>query len=496
VFRDSSYTLAQGDPNDQASVEEPAMTQRPAGTRFSRRSFISGAAGLAGLSVASTLLVACGAPAATPAPAQKPAEGGAAPAAAAPTTAAAPKAAAGQTLIKFHARQGAQEDELYKQRIPEFEAKFPNIKASLENFPGTEYYPKIATMAAGGTIGDAMWTSIGQGGVYFLYARKTIAPIDDYVANDKFDLKPYFPGCIKALTREGKLLGLPFKAHPGQALVFYNKKIFDDNGVKYPEEGWTTDDLVTIAKKVTKPDEYFGYYPTNGNNTQKGMLTATRTFGGELLSEDGKKSLINSKEAIDAIKFIYSLMRELKVSPAPDQMVGNTATPEQMFVIGKVAMFEGGTSIQVQQKVIGDKWTFSAVPNAKGPTGVSGSDYEVDAYSVVAPSKNKDQAWELVKWLTDQESGIRLGEIGGTIGGREDVYNAPRITKDPIRGIFAKVMANAMATRPVFNTRMEEYEKTMQQMLDPIWLGKEQPNKEYIDKVADSLQKILDKPLP
>lgn len=470
------------------------MTQRSVGTSVSRRSFISGVGAFAGLSVASSLLAACAsAPAATPAPDQKPAASGTQPAAAAPTAAAAPKAAAGQVAIRFHARQGAQEDELYKQRIPEFEAKFPNTKVSLENFLSTEYYAKIATMSAGGTIGDAMWTSIGQGGIYFLDARKTIAPIDDMVSKDKFDTKVYFDGCMKAVTREGRLLGLPFKAHPGQAFVFYNKKIFDDAGVKYPEEGWTTQNLIELAKKVNKTGEYFGYYP---QVTQKGILTATRTFGGELLSEDGKKAQLNSKEATEAIKYIASLVYEHKVSPTPEQMVGNTATPEQMFIIGKVAMFQGGSSIQVTQKQIGDKFQIFATTNAKGPTGIAGSDYEVDAYSMVASTKNKDQAWELMKWLTDQESGIRLGEIGGTIGGRDDVYNAPRITKDPIRKVFSDVMAKAMATRPVFNTRMEEYEKTMQQMLDQVWLGKEQAGKEYLDKVNDSLQKVLDKPLP
>jgi ABC-type glycerol-3-phosphate transport system substrate-binding protein len=167
-----------------------------------------------------------------------------------------------------------------------------------------------------------------------------------------------------------------------------------------------------------------------------------------------------------------------------------------MWIGGKLAMYQAGTSVQVTGKQIGDKFKFFAVPNAKGPTGKAGSDYEVDAYAVVATSKYKDQAWELVKWLTDQESGIRLGEIGGTIGGRKDVYYSPRIMQDPIREVFAKVMENAMATRPVANTRMEEYEKTMQQNLDPVWLGKEKPTKEYIDKVNDALQKVLDKPLP
>jgi hypothetical protein len=57
-------------------------------------------------------------------------------------------------------------------------------------------------------------------------------------------------------------------------------------------------------------------------------------------------------------------------------------------------------------------------------------------------------------------------------------------------------MEKAQDTRPIFNTRMDEYTKTIQQTLDPVWLGKEKPTKEYIDKVNDTIQKVLDKPLP
>ena len=488
-------------------------SQRLEGAGVSRRKLLGGVIGLTGAAAAGSLLAACGggapptstpapqkpaaaatpaaekpaaaatqAPAATAAPAAKPTE--------APKPAAAPKPSGAQVTIKFHARQGQQEDELYKQRIPEFEAKYPNIKAVLENFPTNEYYAKIATMAAGGTIGDAAWTSIGSGSIYFLYARKIIYPVDDFVSRDKFDLTPYFPGCIKALTRDGKLIGLPFKAHPGIALVYYNKKLFDDAGVKYPTEEWKHADLVDLAKKLTKAPDYYGFLPTT---TARGLLSFVKSFGGELLSEDGKTSQLNSKEGLGAIQFVDALFHEHKVSPAPDQIVGDS---NQMWIAGKLAMFHSGTSTEVTRKQIGDKFQFFAVPNAKGPGGIGGSNYEVDAYAVIGSSKHKDEAWELVKWLTDQESGIRLGEIGGTVGGREDVYNSPRLLKDPIRKVFADVMAKAGEFRIPANTRTDEYEKTTQQMLDPVWLGKEKPTKEYVDKVRDAVQKVLDKPLP
>jgi ABC-type glycerol-3-phosphate transport system substrate-binding protein len=127
---------------------------------------------------------------------------------------------------------------------------------------------------------------------------------------------------------------------------------------------------------------------------------------------------------------------------------------------------------------------------------VGGSDYEIDAYSIITSSKQQDAAWQWVKWITNQESGIRLGEIGGTIGGRPDVYRSERMLKDPLRRIFLEAMETAQTGRPVHNTRLGEYEKVLQDGLAPVWQGKETPNKAFLDELSREVQVVLDLPLP
>src|SRR5437588_657670 len=36
--------------------------------------------------------------------------------------------------------------------------------------------------------------------------------------------------------------------------LWYNKTMFDEAGLAYPDENWTWDDLYNAAKKLTKPD--------------------------------------------------------------------------------------------------------------------------------------------------------------------------------------------------------------------------------------------------
>jgi len=186
---------------------------------MTRRSFLR-ATSMASLGIA---LAAC-----APAPAGAPAAGG---------TAAAPST--GKTQIRFHARIGAQEDALYDMQMPKFMEAHPNIEVVKESFPGAEYNAKISTMVAGGTLGDSCWSALGGATIQFAWSQGTITPVDDLVASNNVDLKQWYEGCLKGITVDGKLLGLPFKSHPGLAVIYYNETAIEAAGKEVPKAGWT-----------------------------------------------------------------------------------------------------------------------------------------------------------------------------------------------------------------------------------------------------------------
>ena len=53
---------------------------------------------------------------------------------------------------------------------------------------------------------------------------------------------------------------------------------------------------------------------------------------------------------------------------------------------------------------------------------------------------------------------MQLGIIGGTIGGRPDVYGDPEITKTAYRPVFKELMDNAQKSRITANWRQTEAE--------------------------------------
>jgi multiple sugar transport system substrate-binding protein len=397
--------------------------------------------------------------------------------------------------IRFNHRGGTppgQEPTLYQEQIPLFQQKHPNITVVDEGFTGEDYYQKVTVLGAAGSLGDVMWTSVGGGGIYNLIVQRLLAPLDPLVAREKFDLTQYYKGCVDGLKRDGKLYGLPFKSHPGVAILFYNQSVFEQHAGAVPDKSWTLDRFLDAAKRVSQGD-VFGYYPAT---SQKTVLTFTRNFGGELLDKEGKKTLINSPQAVAAITWMYEAFNKHNIAPKP-AVATEQGGVDRMFTNGKLASGKWGTSFQnTANRDVKDAFKWFAALHPKGPGNVPGSDYEIDGDSIVASSKQQEAGWQWAKWLTNQESGIRLGEIGGTVGGRPDVYKSERLLKDPVRRVFLEAMDTAQAGIPVYNTRMAEYEKVIQDALVPVWAGQQAPTKAFMDELARQVQVVLDQTLP
>lgn len=445
---------------------------------LSRRDFLR----ISSFSVAGLALAACAAPAA--APGAQPAEGGEA-------------APSGEKItIRHHARIGQQEDTLYDMQTPKFMEENPDIEVVKESFPGEEFQAKMATMLAGGTLGDVIWSALGSAQIQFAYSNGQVISIADLVASESIDLSQWYEGALKGITVEGNLLGLPFKSHPGIAVIYYNQTLIEAEGLPIPEATWTQAEHLELAKALTKSEgdrtTQFGFLPSYGN-WWKTFVTLTRSFGGQMVNEDGTQFLINEDAGRQAMQYTYDLFNTDKVGPLPDEILtgGN-----EMWISGVLGTYQGGTSVSVTGGAIGDTFEWMVVPNAAGPAGVGGSDYEVDAQCVTTTSGHPSEAFKFVQYLCNRDSGVQLGLIGGTVGGRPDVYGAEELLVFPFRVVFKEIMDNAMDSRITANWRQSEAESAFGQLMQPIWDGSEQPTDAYVETIRVQVQDIMDKPKP
>lgn len=408
-------------------------------------------------------------------------------------------------IIRFHAPQNHIEDSFYKERIDSFrqENGIEVLKDFIEAESYTHYLDIIAAGSASGSLGDVLWSTTSQSGSSRVWKAGLILSINDWV-EQRVDLNEWYRGCVEALLVEGQLFGLPFRAHAGEAFVYYNKDLFHHAGVRYPLDEWTTDDQLQIALKLMadwseeSEQQKFAYLPST---SWKGFKTHLRTWGSDLFSpEDCKRFQLDSGDGREATQWLYDLFQERlydpfqeprQVSPRTEQRQGSN---EVMLHSGLLAMFQGnmGTASLVEMTDSDSDHGWGVVPNAYGPTGQRGSDYEIETYSVTTATKASDAAFDLVRYLSSKKSGVMLGEHYGIAGARPDVYQeliSQKLESQKLEyfKVFEKVMDTAYSSYISANWGQENASVIFEKEMNKLWSGKDSPDN-VIPRVTEMIQ--------
>ena len=370
--------------------------------------------------------------------------------------------------------------------MPLFMQKYPNIKVVHEGFTGEDFIQKI-TVLSGGSLGDAMWTAIGGGVIYYFAAAKVIQPVEPYVAKEKFDLTQYYKNVIEGLKRDGKLYGLPFKSHPGVSVMFYNQTAYEKVGA-VPDKTWTLDRLVDGAKRATQG--------TSSATTRRSRRSPSSPPPAPSARCSTRRGRSPSSTPPGGAGHHLAVRDHQQAQHRPQAVCGHRAGGvDRMFTNGKLASGKWGTSFQLVAADVKDAFKWFATVHPKGPAGVPGSDYEADAYSMTTVTKIPDAAWQWTKWLTNQEGGIRLGEIGGTVGGRPDVYRA-----SASQGPHPPGVPGGDGDRPARAPGLQHPLRRVREgdagRPGAGLGGAAGPTKAFLDELTRQVQVVLDQPVP
>lgn len=387
------------------------------------------------------------------------------------------------------------EEEAFTRRAAELRQQHPQI--ALEYLPLAGDYPQvIRTHAAAGTLADVLYLQnlVFEG----LAVAGTLQPMDALLKRDRVNLAQWYESGITAFTFDGRQLGLPARGQIQHCYLYFNQDAFARAGLREPDDRWTLDDLVAAAEKLTvRGQEQYGYGTMWGNFQR--AIAATRRFGGELLSLDGKQSLAAGPAALQAMQWHWELWHRRQV------MAPKSAGPAD-FGKGAVAMLgmmlagqRGEVRAAVNQ---GFKWSMVLLP--KGPTGRLGADTSLAPITLNARTRAVDQAWEVAKWFTDRETGVALAlqqRGSNTPGMRKDVYCDERVLADPLypRTMLERV-CKAMDLAPTApyvvpaNFRQPEVDAVAKRHLDAFMDNTATPNAQSMRAFHTELQTALDLP--
>lgn len=377
----------------------------------------------------------------------------------------------GVTEVKVSFWGTPEEIDIITQAIANWQRQHPEIKIIFEHTPYTGYTSKILTRIAGGAAPDIIATEVD----YFVtFASKgVLEDLNPYAESDPegFKKEDFFPQIIDRFTHKGKLLALPRDIAPF-ACVFYNKKLFDAAGIPYPEDSWTWNDLLRIARELTKKDE-------SGRVTQYGFYGwAWQNFiygnGGKFVDDvkHPTKVLLDNPKAVAGLQFYADLSNLYGVMPSPIAFTNYGMGADRMFANDRIAMFLSGVWETPLFRNYNLSWDVAMFP--RGPDGTRAFGTGGTGYAILKSSKHKKEAWEVLKALTGTPGQEQFAKRGLAQPARKEVAEGPAFAGDTQPPANKKMLNEAVkhvVFSPFHPAWREIEEKIIKPKLDLIFNG-------------------------
>lgn len=213
--------------------------------------------------------------------------------------------------------------------IAAFEAEYPNINIEPANAPFGEYFTMLQADFVGSDPPDVF--ELNYENFVAFAANDVLLDLTDYVDPDA----PYYPRALEAFQYEGKQYALPETF--STVVLYYNKDLFDQAGIEYPQPDWTWDDALEAALAIRAlGDDTWGIYsPIQFWEFYKRAAQNNCQF----FNEERTESLIGAPECIEALEMMMSLM-DSDAMPDPVEQAGISDT--ELFSDGKLGMVVTG----------------------------------------------------------------------------------------------------------------------------------------------------------
>lgn len=245
-------------------------------------------------------------------------------------------------------------------------------------------------------VGDCCgaWVTYTSQGVF--------ANLTPLMKRDNVPISTWAKAQAAALTTSQGQFGLPI--YNGPVVFACRLDILDTLGLSYPDPAWTYKDAADLWTRCT------GTFQVNGKSTHRyganfwwdaqGWYAQSYLlygFGGAQMDSTRTKCLLNEPGSVAAGNWVYPLLYSKVLGPQTGSLSGGTAA----FVTA------GGWSIPRNVVNWGSKfkWAYYPVPHwPQGRTTFNNNDF----WGLNAQSKNPDAAWEVLKWLTYEDSWQRF----------------------------------------------------------------------------------------
>ncbi|WP_158299314.1 ABC transporter substrate-binding protein [Paenibacillus antri] len=286
---------------------------------------------------------------------------------------------------------------MFEEVVKEFTDAHPGINVEVMLIPYQEYPQKISIMAASKTAPDVIW--LYDAIIPQIRDANLLMDLSELADDPEYDLNDVYASSMDIYRgKDSGLYGIPFSAGP--KVLFYNKKLFAEKGLKTPNElvkegNWTYEEFLKTAKALTDPSQgVYGVKIAGGSNWKDAYTDTFWSFGADIFNEDATEFLLNSPESAQVLQMFDDMMFKDFTNPKPGDQIS--------FESGKIGMFRGNYSYSASARKA-EGLEFDIAPMPKGPVADAPFYDGVSGYSVMKDTEYPAEALELLKFFTSKE---------------------------------------------------------------------------------------------
>lgn len=384
------------------------------------------------------------------------------------------EAAAEPEVITFWYNNKGDEALPYEEAIKQYNAS--QSKYKVEGLSVTDQQKLIVALASNESP-DIIKGS--NSNIITYQANGLLENLTPYVEKESYDMDMYSTQSVEANTIDGQVYALPISGYSIQ--LYYNKDILEEIGYKEPPK--SMEEMYEMAVKATTLD-------ANGNIERLGYplfpLASARQeliygFGGRWWAEDGKTLTPESEGVIESLKYNVKYREQYGVEKVQAFIATantNRYTEQDMFFAGKQLFRIDGSWLPTMMKNFGAEVNYgiTLIPSLGGVEEARGvSRFETGSLSIPTTAKNKDGAWDFIKWITNEE-GAKIIDIGvGYLPALKTLYDDPDILAIPGNKEFIEAIK---LERGIQYPKIKDYAKyvsLIDEYLDYVYNGTKTP---------------------
>ncbi|WP_051318157.1 ABC transporter substrate-binding protein [Cohnella thermotolerans] len=373
-------------------------------------------------------------------------------------------------------------DDYINGRIRKFEDENPGVKVKWTDLPYDAMENKLLTSIAGGNAPDVV--NLNTGMTMTLAGKNALVDMNKEATEEQRSI--YFESLYNSAKLGDSVYAFPW--YYGLNAFIYNKEIYEKAGLDPNKPPTTWEELKQQAITIKEKTGKYGFVPTYNP-------PADLYFSGvPMISEDKKKMIINTPEALEWVKWNKELYDQKIVPKESLSADANYATDK--YQSGQIATLTTGAAFLSRVKTNAKK-VYDNTLVAKMPAMKTGK-YHAGLMNLVVPSasKNHKEAIALANFMTNDESQLEFCKIVNILPSTKKAAADPFFSQagdDPeskTKIITAEEAANAQD----FTLGVKDEGK----ILEPLWknwqkmlLGQMTPE-QYLSESEAAAQKLLD----